>query len=202
MIKIDLKKECRELYSAKEKKPALIDARGFNYIMIDGKGNPNNSQAFQTAIETLFSTAYAVKAFAKKSLNKDFTVPPLEGLWWAEDMAVFSAGKKDSWFWTLMIPLPDFADNSLVIEAIMTVKIKKPHLKTDVLRFENYSEGKSVQMLHLGAYNEEAESMKLLHAFIKANGYAMEKKHHEIYLSDFRRTPPEKLKTILRQPVR
>ena len=200
MEKIDLKKEYKNLYSAKNE-PAIVNVPAFNYLMVDGRGDPNTSETFQTAIELLYSTAYTIKFMSKAKPGKDFVVPPLEGLWWAEDMNNFIIGKKDEWLWTLIILQPEFITKEMFLNAIEKVKTKKSTLPIEKIRFEKLHEGKSAQIMHTGPFADEGPTIQKLHAFIKENGFKPNKKHHEIYLSDFRKTAKEKLKTIIRQPV-
>ena len=201
MDKTDIKKEFKHLYSPPKDKVVIVDVPELQYLMIDGTGNPNNSETFSTAIETLYTAAYTAKSIAKKELNKDFVVQPLEGLWWVNEIKQFSFNNKDSWNWTLMIVLPGFVTKRIFEEARKNAGCKKPGLNFDKVKFEKYSEGKSAQLLYTGDYKNEKPAVEKLHAFVSENGYTLHKKHHEIYLSDPRKTAPEKLKTILRNPI-
>ncbi len=197
MPKIDLKKDLKHLYSASAKNVETLDVHEMKYLMTDGSGDPNGPE-FQAAVEALYSASYGIKFNAKKAGN-DFTVMPLEGLFWMDDMSSFSAEDKDAWKWTLMILQPDFISKEMAQMAIDAAKEKKD-LKLSP-RFEAYHEGLSAQIMHIGPYSEEAPKIKMLHDFIRENGYALQGKHHEIYLSDPRRSAPEKMKTIIRQPM-
>ena len=173
-----------------------------NFLMIDGSGDPNTSQSFQDAIEALYAVSYKLKFMVKKGpLEIDYKVMPLEGLWWAADMQAFTTSRKDDWLWTLMIMQPDIIQESMVKDALIEVEIKKKPTALPKLRFEPYEEGPSAQILYIGPYAEEGPTIERLHAFITEKGFKPNGKHHEIYLSDFRRVDPSKNKTIIRQPM-
>jgi len=171
--------------------------------MIDGHGDPNAAPEYQEAIEALYAVSYKVKFASKKKLDKDYVVPPLEGLWWAEDMESFTSKRdKSQWDWTMMIMQPEWITHEIVDQAIEQAAEKElPALPK--LRLETYHEGLCVQIMHHGSYDDEEPTLdKMHHEFIPQNGYKMAGKHHEIYLSDARKVAPEKLKTVLRQPVK
>jgi hypothetical protein len=200
--KIDFKKELKYLYQPPQKEPVLVDVPEMNYLMIDGIGDPNTSRSFSDAIEALYPISYTLKFMIKKGeLGIDYAVMPLEALWWADDMSVFSTGNKDAWKWTLMILQPEFITGKMVTEAIEEVARKKKPVSLPLVRFESFSEGKSAQILHIGPFSEEGPTIEKVHLFIEENGGRRVGKHHEIYLSDLRRTAPEKWKTIVRQPM-
>lgn len=200
MSKTDYKKVYRELYKPKKKEMSLLEVPEFNYIMVDGEGNPNKSEEFQAVIDILYGLSYKIK-FMCKERGQDYVVMPLEGLWWTGDMKDFTMDNKEIWKWTMMIMQPEVVTKEDVIQAIEIVS-KKKGLSMDHVRFEKMNEGLSAQMLYIGPYNEEGPAVDRLHDFIEEKGYMRHKKHHEIYLSDPRRTKPENLKTIIRQPVR
>lgn len=203
MEKIDYKKQMGELYSGKVGKPVVVNVPPMNYLKIDGKGDPNTSQNFVDAIETLYPLAYTIKFLCKNKYGHDFGVMPLEGLWWAEDMANFTELDKSEWLWTLMIMQPPIVDSAKYQEALENLLAKKQPKLIDKVRFEAYNEGRSAQVLYVGPYSDETETIANLHQFIKDQGGSLkttDKQHHEIYLSDARRTDPSKLKTIIRQP--
>lgn len=203
MMKLDYKKELKDLYLAKVNNPVVVDVPEMNYLMIDGKGDPNTSQEYIDAIEALYPTAYTIKFMCKKELQKDFGVMPLEGLWWAENMNDFVFSKKSNWQWTAMIMQPDVVTKEIFERAIEQVAKKKNPKALGKLRFESYREGRSAQVMYVGPYSEEGPAIQDLHKFIKEQGGELEKSdkhHHEIYLSDPRRTDPSKLRTIIRQP--
>ena len=201
MIKIDLKKELKHLYQPSAKEVMLVEIPAMNFLMIDGQGDPNTSRSYQAAVEALFSVAYAIKFKVRNTLAIDYGVLPLEGLWWADDMATFSVGDKSDWQWTMMIMQPEFVSTALVCDTIAEVKKKKDLPALAQLRFEPFAEGKCAQILHIGSFTAEGPTVARLHAFIDTLGKRFGK-HHEIYLSDIRKTDPSKWKTIIRQPLR
>lgn len=202
MEKIDMKKQMKALYSASTKKIEIVETSEMRFLMIDGAGDPNAAEAFHQGVEALYSLAYTVKFMVKKGPEAlDFAVMPLEGLWWVEDMTRFSMDRKDEWLWTLMIAQPDFVTEALVVQAGEAAGKKKDLPALGKIRLEPFFEGRCAQTLHVGPFSEEPATIERLHAFIRAEGFRPYGKHHEIYLSDPRRTAPEKLKTILRQPV-
>jgi hypothetical protein len=203
MQKLDLKKTLKPYYDAKPA-PVFVEVPAMKFLMIDGKGNPNTSADYAEVLQTLYAVAYTLKFKVKKEMGIDYPVMALEGLWWGEDMNLFSAEKKDDWLWTMMISTPEVITPELVEAAKTEAGRKKPLAALPRLRFETFVEGTSVQLMHIGPYSAETENIQRLHAFIHANGYAFDGKagkHHEIYLSDPRKAAPEKLKTIIRQPV-
>jgi hypothetical protein len=201
MVKVDLKRELKHLYQASAKEPVIVEVPAFNFLMLDGTGDPNGSPQFQEATEVLFRVAYSLKFRVKKEQGVDYGVLPLEGLWYADDMVDFQADRnKEAWKWTLMILQPEFVSSSQVRLALEEVAAKKNLAALDRLKFLRYREGLAAQVLHLGPYGEEGPALSRLHAFIRAKGGELRGKHHEIYLSDPRRSAPERLKTILRQP--
>jgi hypothetical protein len=202
MTKIDLKQELKHLYSPSRKEFGLVEVPPMNFLMIDGRGDPNTAPEYHEAVEALYGLAYHLKFTSKKQLDIDYTVMPLEGLWWAEDMAEFSRGNKGNWQWTMMIMQPDHITAQMVDEARRALAAKKDLPALPKIRFERYDEGLSAQILYLGAYADEGPTIARMHAFIEENGYKLRGKHHEIYLGDPRRTAPEKLKTVIRQPIR
>jgi hypothetical protein len=203
MKKIDFKKELKSLYSASAKNVEVIDVPKMNFLMIDGKGDPNTSADFAAAVEALFSVSYTLKFMIKKSKTAiDYGVMPLEGLWWADDMSAFSAEKKSDWKWTAMIMQPELVTRALVQEAMEQVKKKKDLPGLARLRFEAFAEGKSAQIMHIGPFSEEGPTIQKVHDHIAALKGKRSGKHHEIYLSDIRRAAPAKWKTIVRQPMK
>lgn len=203
MSKVDFKKELKELY-APPKKFVVVDVPDMQFLMVDGHGDPNIAQEYQDAVETLYAVAYKMKFISKKTWAKDYVIPPLEGLWWADDMDSFSAARdKSQWDWTMMIMTPDWITKEIFEGAIEQVRKGKNPAALNKVRLERYHEGASAQIMHIGSYDDEGPTLAKMHAeFIPENGYTMTGKHHEIYLSDPRRIAPEKLKTVLRQPVK
>ncbi|HWQ80534.1 MAG TPA: GyrI-like domain-containing protein [Anaerovoracaceae bacterium] len=219
--KLDFKKEYKDLYMPAAK-PSVIDVPAMNFIMVDGKGDPNaEGGEYQQAVELLYALSYTIKMGYKK-IDKpegytDYVVAPLEGLWWLEDGAFdgfdFSAlSQKDKYFWTSMIRQPDFVTGEVFERACKEVAKKKPGLDPAKARLEVFEERLCVQAMHLGPYSGEPETIAQMEAFIEANGYrnaindqrldGTVKRHHEIYLGDPRKTDPSKLKTVLRHPVK
>ena len=197
----DIKKQHKNLYAPKPADFEIVEVPPLEFLMVDGHGDPNTSSAYREAIEALYAASYAVRAVAKIRLAKVHTVGPLEGLWSADDPEAFRARDKSAWDWTMMIAQPDWITPDLVEEALTAARKKRlPAL--DLIRFEPYTEGRSVQILHVGSYDDEGPTLERLHReFLPANGLAPTGRHHEIYLSDARKTAPARLKTILRQPV-
>lgn len=201
--KIDLKKEWQHLYKPSAKQPQIVDVPGMAFLMLDGKGNPNTSPSYQAAVEALYGVSYALKFTSKKRLARDYVVMPLEGLWWGtpRDQHAFTEQDKGKFMWTMMILQPDHISEEMVAEAVEDVRRKKGLENLDQLRFTRFKEGTSVQILHIGAYDDEGPTVHRMHQFAYDQGYRLRGKHHEIYLSDPRRTALEKLKTILRHPI-
>jgi len=203
MEKLDLKKKWKHLYQPPADAITAVDVPPFNYLMVEGHGDPNTAPAFEQAAEALYSLSYTLKFSLKKSPSPvDYGVMPLEGLWWADDPRVFFEADKSSWKWTAMILQPDFITRAQVEAAFDEVRKKKNPAALDRVRMETLEEGPSAQTLYLGPFAEEGPVIQRMHDFIQASGKHLYGKHHEIYLSDPRRTAPEKLKTILRQPMR
>jgi len=202
MGKIDLKKELRALYQPSAQTFQRVTVPSMQFLMVDGHGDPNSAREYKEALETLFPVAYKLKFLSKKELEKDFVVMPLEGLWWSEDMESFVSRAKDSWDWTMMILQPEWITQAMFDAALEQLEGKAlPSAKR--IRMERYDEGEAVQIMHIGPYDDEGPVLKELHEiYIPQNGVKMVGKHHEIYLSDPRRVAPEKLRTVLRQPVR
>ena len=203
MRKIDLKKELHALFHAPVKSPEIIEVPPQQYLMIDGQGDPNTAQSYADAVEALYSVSYALKFMIKKGENAiDYGVPPLEGLWWTNPISEFSVQNKNAWHWTAMIMQPQFITAALIAEATELALKKKSLPAARILQFGQFIEGRCAQVMHIGPYAAETPTVALLHDFIQAHGHKRTGKHHEIYLSDPRRTEPKKLKTIIRQPIR
>jgi hypothetical protein len=201
MTKIDFKREQKHLYQPSTKAFSVVDVPPMNFLMIDGHGDPNTAQAYRDAVEALYAVAYALKFMSKREKGLDYVVPPLEGLWWVENMADFSMDDKSAWSWTMMIMQPEWATKEMIEAARQQVEKKKNPPALRKLRLETYHEGLSAQIMHVGPYDAEAPTIARMHTFIEENGYQPAGKHHEIYLSDPNRVAPEKLKTVLRQPI-
>ena len=202
MQKVDLKKELKQLYNPSGREVSLVDVPPMNFVMVDGSGDPNTAQEYQEAIEALYSIAYTIKFAVKKEQGIDYGVMPLEGLWWADNMSLFTASK-DNWKWTGMIMQPEYVNSKLFGDTLEQLKKKKSLPGLSRARFVRFNEGQAAQIMYAGPFSDEGPTIERIHEFIKAQGYAfdgLKQKHHEIYLSDPRRAAPEKLKTIIRQP--
>ncbi|CAG0944476.1 hypothetical protein ANRL1_01781 [Anaerolineae bacterium] len=207
MKKLDLKKEFKSLYNPSSKQVVTVDVPAMNFLMSDGVGDPNTAQKYKDAVEALYAVAYTLKFMIKKGKSAiDYPVMPLEGLWWVDRVAEFSMDElmkhKDAWQWTMMIMQPSIIKRDQVADALDQVAKKKNPPALAKIRFESFAEGTCAQIMHLGPYSAEQPNIERLHAFIRASGHALRGKHHEIYFGDPRRTKPEKLKTVLRQPMK
>ena len=206
MKKLDLRKQFKELYTPPSKNVVTVDVPKFNFLMIDGVGDPNTAQEYQDALAALYAVAYTLKFAIKKQEAIDYPVMALEGLWWVKDVETFTfeqlLGRRDEWQWTMMIMQPDCVTRAHIKQAIAEMKRKKDLPALAKIRFESFREGKCAQVMHIGPYSAEQPNIERLHAFITENGHTLRGKHHEIYLGDPRRTKPEKLKTVLRQPFK
>jgi hypothetical protein len=201
--KIDFKKDWKHLYNPSKKDFVVVDVPEMLFLKVDGRGDPNTAPEYSQALEALYGVAYKIKFLSKKA-GRDYVVPPLEGLWWAEDMDSFtSARDKSQWSWTMMIMTPEWIKEDVVDSARENAAAGKDLPALNILRWESYQEGLSAQILHIGSYDEEGPVLdRLHHEWMPANGYTFNGLHHEIYLSDPRRVEPHKLKTILRQPIK
>lgn len=201
-MKVDFKKTLKALFGPSAKDFSVVTVPTMNYIMVDGEGNPNTSTEYAEAITTLYSVAYTLKFQSKLQKDRDYVVPPLEGLWWAEDLNAFRNRTKDNWKWTMMIMVPDWLKKADFDEAIKAAHKKNPELHVERIRFESLTEGLSVQIMHIGSYDDETPTLLRLHdEWLPQHGYKETLKHHEIYIGDPRKTNPSRLKTVLRQPV-
>jgi hypothetical protein len=200
--KIDFKREL-DSYQAKRRQFRIVEVPDLQYLMIDGHGDPNTSPMFADAVAALYLVAYKLKFASKKELGRDYVVMPLEGLWWADDMDSFTAARdKSLWDWTLMMMIPDWITQDMVTNATEEAGKKNRPARLGDIRSATLSEGRCVQTLHVGSYDDEAGLLaQMHHEFIPGNDLKMAGTHHEIYLSDSRKVAPGKLRTILRQPV-
>ncbi len=197
----DIKKAHPTLYAPNPGDFHVVEVPELSFLMTDGHGDPNVSTAYTAAVEALFSLSYAVRAIAKSALGRVHTVGPLEGLWSADDPRAFVARDKCAWDWTMMIAQPAWISPDIVGDAMKKAQ-KKSLPALERVRFEPYTEGTSVQILHIGSYDSEAPVLARLHGeYLSQHGLTFNGKHHEVYLSDPRRTETAKLRTILRQPV-
>ena len=203
--KIDLRKELKHLYNPPAQQVVTVDVPALNVLMIDGKGDPNTALDYQQAVEALFGLAYGLK-FAAKKAGHDFAVMPLEGLWWMDEMGekygdVDFTADKSRWLWTMLMVQPDVVTGAMVEAATAELRKKKNLPALDKVRFETFHEGLCAQIMHIGSYSAEKPTIDRLHAYIDEHGYQLSGKHHEIYVGDPRRTAPEKLRTVIRQPM-
>lgn len=207
MEKLDLSKVYRHYYTAKTR-PELVNIEPAKFISITGKGDPSG-KPFADNIAALYSTAYTIK-FSFKSNNKDFVVSKLEGLWWYDENKFKNKAAantpaevpRSEWEYRLLIRMPEFVEKQDMDVAIKTVIDKKALTLASQVEYFEMKEGQCVQMLHIGPFSTEPETIQKIISFININGFERNGYHHEIYLSDFRKTAPEKLKTILREPVK
>lgn len=202
METIDLKKRIRDYFESSPDHFTLVTLPPFDYVMVDGEGDPNTSRDYAAAIELLYGVSYTLKFKGKKELGVDYVVPPLEGLWWAHDARAFVTGDKSSWRWTMMIMVPAELPRSLVLSALEEYQNKKPGAPVSRVRIDSLTEGLVVQVLHIGPYDAEGPLLARMHnEFMPDHALTFNGRHHEIYLGDHRRTAPQRLRTILRQPV-
>jgi hypothetical protein len=202
MITLDLKHDLKSLYNPSAHEFSVVQVPPMSFLMIDGQGDPETAPAYQQAIDALYSVAFTLKYSLKHSLVAEYPVMPLEGLWWADDPASFDLGRRDEWKWTMMIMQPDIITQELVAVAQAEAREKKDLPALDKMRFARFDEGLAVQILYIGPYQDEGPTIRKMLEFIETQGRQPAGKHHEIYLGDPRRTAPEKLKTVLRHPMR
>ena len=199
--KLDFKQTMKLLWRPPFDDFEMVEVPELPFVMIDGQGDPNTAPAYAKAIEWLYSVSYGLK-FHSRAQGRDYGVAPLEGLWWADDMADFTAGNRDKWLWTMMIMQPDWIDTEM-FELAVGRTVEKLGARPATLRFDTFAEGLSVQILHVGPYSAEAPTIARLHQeYLPQHGLVENGRHHEIYLGDPRRTAPARLHTIIRQPVR
>jgi len=204
MIKVDFKKKYKELYQPSSKEFVIIDIPKMTFLMVDGKGDPNTAKEYKDAIAVLYGVSYPIKMTLKKEEKPkgyyDYVVPPLEGLWWSEGEG-FDYKNKDNWLWTMMIRIPGFVTEKYFKKIVGNLKEKKDLASIDKLRYQEFYEGLAVQIMHIGPFSEEGPTIQKMHKFAYDQGYKLRDKHHEIYISDFRKVKPEKMKSVLRHPV-
>lgn len=201
-MKTDFKRSL-DSYRARAGEFRVVEVPLLQYLMVDGHGDPNTARSYADALAALYPVGYRLKFASKRGLERDYVVPPLEALWWAEDMDAFTTARdKSRWDWTVMLMVPDWIGPSLVDAAVSEVAAASAPAGLDRLRLDVLEEGTAVQTLHVGPYDAEAEVLAdLHHRFLPEAGLRMTGRHHEIYLSDPRRVEPARLRTILRQPV-
>lgn len=201
----DLRRIHPDLHRAPDR-PVRLKVPPVAYLAVDGAGDPNTAPAYADAVGTLYAVSYGVRALVKAGGGEPWTVMPLEGLWWADDMAVFTrlaepTGDRGTWRWSMLIAQPPVVDDALVEEALADARRRRKAPAGDGLRLEVLEEGEAFQVMHHGPYSAEGPTIARLHAAIADAGLALGGRHHEIYLGDPRRSAPERLRTILRQPV-
>jgi hypothetical protein len=201
MTTLDLRAELGDLYRPRAGKPAIVEVPSIRFLMIDGSGAPEAAPTYMDAIATLYPVAYTLK-FSAKAQGNDFRMMPLETLWWSEGSAVLDVNHPESWCWTAMIAVPSWVRDRHVEDAVRDAARRRPLPLGDDLRAERFHEGRSVQVLHVGPYGQEGPTIATMVRFIDEQGFETSGKHHEIYLSDPNRTDPDRLKTIVRMPVR
>jgi hypothetical protein len=207
MEKLDLRKQFKHLYQPSATKVEVVDVPRFQFAMVDGQiepgRGPEDSPAFQEALEALYGISYTLK-FASKLRKQDpldYSVMALEGLWWVEG-GEFDITRPEGWRWTLMIMQPGHITVDMYEDALRQLRQKKGERPGfSRLRLESFQEGLCMQTMHVGPYAEEPATIARMHAFAQENGYRLRGKHHEIYLGDPRRASPERMKTVLRQPI-
>jgi len=195
--------EREQLYRA-TRQPEFVQVPEMAFVLVDGAGDPNTSKAFTDAIQALYSVSYTLKFDLKKATGLVYRVGPIEALWWAEDSAELPIGRKDDWHWTALIAQPDEVTKDRFDHACTDAGRKRELPALRRIRLDRFEEGFAAQIMHIGPYAAEAPTIAKLHAFIGEHGYTFDgrqQKHHEIYVGDPRRSAPEKLRTIIRQPV-
>ena len=207
MDKLDLRKQYKHLYLPSSKQVTVVEVPAFQFAMIDGAiepgHEPGNSPSFQQALEALYGIAYTLKFMSKlrEENSVDYTVMALEGLWWVED-GEFDITNPGNWYWTAMILQPEHITQEMCAQGLEQLRIKKPNPALDKMRLERFDEGLCMQIMHIGPFSEEGPTIERMHQYAFDQGYELRGKHHEIYLSDPRRTAQEKLRTVIRQPIK
>jgi len=206
MSAVDLVRQLKPLYSPPSKAPVIVEVPDLAFLMLDGRGDPDSSEAYQAALQALYGAAYTLKFTLKKAdPGRDFKVAPLEGLWWTDGEPPSLddlQSDRGAWNWTMMIAVPDEVAAAEVAAAADAAARRRPLPAAGLVRLERFDEGLAAQVMHVGPYADEAPTIKRLHAFVEEQGYELRGRHHEIYLGDPRRTAPERLRTVIRHPVR
>lgn len=207
MPKLDFKKDYKDLY-APPRQPVVVDVPAFKALMIDGVGAPE-SEDFMNAIQALYAVSYGIKMMPKSGTKPkgymEYTVAPLEALWGygdKRDTKLFRGGDRNKWPWTAIMLQPDFVTSNLVKQVVKKVKEKKDNPSLEKITLKKWKEGKCVQMMHVGGYDQEAPTIDAIHAFAQESGFKLRDRHHEVYIGDPRLGAKSKLKTVIRQPVR
>ncbi len=200
--KLDYKKEFKSLFQPPVGHFVEVDVPEMRFVMVDDQGDPNKAAAYRKALEWLYSVNYSMKFYSKSELERDCVVPPLEGLWWADDPADFILRNKDLWNWTMMILVPDFITEEM-FTAAQYKAAQRLGTPPTTARLASFNEGRCLQTMHIGTYDDEGPTLARLHEEIMPQSdLTFNGRHHEIYISDPRRIAPTRLKTVLRQPVR
>jgi len=212
--KLDLRKQLKQFYAPSAKQVEIVEVPPFKFLMLDGKIEPGrapeDSPSFRAAFGALYGMSFTLKFMSKLNKTKpiDYKIMALEGLWWTEESGEFRVDRKDDLLWTMMMLQPDHISRAMVAEAARQIKSREvakdrePNPAVDRLRFEVFKEGICMQIMHVGPYSEEPRTVERMMAFAGDNGYVLRGKHHEIYLGDPRKSKPERLRTILRQPIK
>ncbi|RFU86570.1 hypothetical protein DY218_11675 [Streptomyces triticagri] len=199
----DVKRELKPYYAPKNTDWEQVDVPPQQFIAADGRGDPNTSAEYADRVQALYAVAYTLKFMSRRTLGRDLVVAPLEGLWWADDPRTFVTRDKDAWQWRMLISQPDWITGEHIEEAVRTASAKKGLPAIEEVRRETLHESTSAQLLHIGPYDDEGPALARLHdTYLAARGLQLTGLHHEVYLGDPRRAAPEKLRTVLRQPVR
>lgn len=202
LMNVDVRKQRSHLYSAKRAVWTEVDVPALPYLAVDGHGDPNTASAYEDAISALYTTGYSIRSALKARTGITFTVGPLEGLWTSSDPTAFVERRKDEWRWTMLIPLPDDVTHTDVADGADIAAKKHPGRRVDLVDHRVLHEGRCLQTLHVGPYDDEGPALAQLHDEVMPSlGVTFTGPHHEVYLSDPRRSAPEKLRTILRQPI-
>lgn len=202
--KYDYKKTLKALFNPSAKEPQVVSVPPMQFLAIEGKGDPNDNPEFETAVSALYGCAYTIKFARKKAaIGPEYSVQPLEGLWWLEGGSTenWQSAPHSQWRWRLLIGQPDFVTQA-DLEGAKAEILKKKGTDISAVRLERFDEGPAVQILYIGPYKDERPTITKMHEWAQAQGYELHGLHHEIYLGDPRKAAPEKLKTILRMPVR
>lgn len=202
MKKLDLRRELKNLYTPSAKEVELVKVPNFSFLMIDGQGDPNNSKVFENATQALYSLSYSLKFKFKFERKIDYPVMALEGLWWMGNNEAFDIAKREYWNWTLMILQPKMITKAIVGKVLREMKDKKGLVALDSIRLEAFNEGSSIQTMYIGPYAEDPSTLQRMQEFARDRGLQFCGKHHEVYMSDPSRVKSEKMKTILRHPVK
>jgi hypothetical protein len=195
--RLDLKTDLKHFYTPPVQEVVIVEIPAMQFLMLDGKGDPNTAQEYKDAIEALYTVAYTTRFLLKKEAAIDYPVMPLEGLWWADGGR---DAPSENWQWTMMIMQPDCVTEEWFAEACRQAQRKKSPRALEKIRLEHFPEGTAAQIMHRGPFADEGPTIEKLHRFLEEQGYTFRGKHHEIYLNDLRRVAPNKMRTVIRQP--